>query len=250
VGRIVALIVAVAVFIVGALLWLAPATLLPLRLEQATRSSVTLADAGGSVWNGHGTLVAGGIGVPLAWALDPWPLVRGELRLRLAPPAGSAAAAPRGRIVWRDGRLALTDVEFDVPAAWLVGAGGVRLPWQLRGDVAVAAGALDWSPAVASGDIGIEWKRARIDTGTDSVDLGDVTLTLRGSGDTLAGPVANRGGDLDVQGSATLRGGAEAAVSLLLTPRRADDGGLARALAGIGTAEGGGRRVVWRAPLR
>jgi len=77
---------------------------------------------------------------------------------------------------------------------------------------------------------------------------GDVRVNA--NGERLAGPIDNQGGVLDIRGDLTMLPDKSGSVSLLLTPRRSDDQVLQRALATIGTAEGGGWRVNWQTPPR
>ncbi len=75
-------------------------------------------------------------------------------------------------------------------------------------------------------------------------------MALGGDGDRLSGPLSNVGGDLALRGDIALRAGSGIALSLVLTPRRADNRELAQALAMIGTPSGDGWRVDWRWPPR
>ncbi|MEP7182239.1 MAG: type II secretion system protein N [Betaproteobacteria bacterium] len=251
-GRILALVVAVLLLVAAALLWLAPATLVAPRLERATDGGVSFADADGSVWKGRASLVAGGIRVPMAWSIDPLPLAKGELHVRVTPHDGAATGAPRADVTWRDGRAVVRDVDVVLPAAWMVAAAGIRVPWRPTGDLAVTVATLEWAPPASRGEARIVWRDARIafPAGGAPVDLGTVSATAAASGDRLAGPVSNEGGDVTVRGEFGLRGGGDADVTLLVTPRHADDAALARALAGIGTPEGSGWRLTWRGRAR
>ena len=53
-----------------------------------------------------------------------------------------------------------------------------------------------------------------------------------------------------VRGTVTLSAGNGIQLSLVLTPRRADDRDLARALSMLGVPDADGWRVEWRLPLR
>jgi len=251
-SRIVTLVVAVALLIAIALLWLAPATLVATRIDRATAGTVTLADAEGTIWDGRGSLVAGGIAVPAAWTLDPWPLVRGELRVTVAPIGGEPKAGPRGEITIGEERTALRNVDVTVPAAWLAGAAGSRLPWRPAGNVAVAIRALDWSPPRSQGEVRVAWRDAQVAGASDgaAIDLGTITTAITASGDRLAGPITNEGGNVAVRGDVAARVGVDVAITATLTPRRADDAALVRTLAAIGTPDGDGWRIGWRAAWR
>jgi hypothetical protein len=251
-GRIVALVVAVALLIAVALVWLAPATLVATRLDHATAGALTFANAEGTVWKARGSLVAGGIAVPAAWALDPWALARGELRITVAPFGGEPTGGPRGEITIGGDRTALRNVDLTVPAAWIAGATGSRLPWRPAGNVTLTISALEWSPPRSQGEARVVWRDAQVVGASEaaSIDLGTLTTTITASGETLAGPIANDGGVVAIRGDVAARAGGDVAITAMLTPRRADDAALARTLAAIGTPEGDGWRVRWRAAWR
>jgi len=161
-GRIVALVAADALLIAVALLWLAPATLVGPRLDRATAGGVTLVNTEGTVWNARGSLVAGGISVPLAWSIDPWQFANGELRIRVTPHSAAAIGAPRAEVNVRDGHAVFRELDLVLPAAWIAGASGVRLGWRPGGEVAVTIAALDWSPPSSRGEARIVWRGAQI----------------------------------------------------------------------------------------
>jgi hypothetical protein len=208
-----------------------------------------LVEAEGTIWRGRGTLVASREArLPLTWSIDPWPLLRGELRLSLFP-YDANGTAPHGEIALRAGTVALRGLDVALPAGMLrVAAPGTGLG--AAGWVRVTSSALDWAPTGSRGEALIVWRDARIAAGNgDAIALGSVTAVLSATGDGLAGPVANEGGDLGVRGNVSLRF-RTAELSLLLAPRRADDAALARSLAAIGTPDGAGWRVEWRAGTR
>src|SRR5215468_2038928 len=76
--------IAVAVAIVAlaaALIFEAPASLLDARLASISQGRVRIANAAGTLWRGSGDLVlSGGAHQGVAWQIDAWPLLRGELR--------------------------------------------------------------------------------------------------------------------------------------------------------------------------
>jgi hypothetical protein len=77
--------IAVAIAVVAfaaALLLEAPASLLDARLASISDGRVRIAHAAGTLWRGSGDLVlaAGGPQRPVAWRIEAWPLLRGELR--------------------------------------------------------------------------------------------------------------------------------------------------------------------------
>ena len=82
------------------------------------------------------------------------------------------------------------------------------------------------------------------------LDLGEIRSTAKADRDAISGPLANEGGDLALRGQWTLNTQDGLALALLLTPGRADQAALKQVLSTIGTAEAGGWRIDWRAPLR
>jgi hypothetical protein len=241
------LILALVAALVAAVAAFAPATLASAWIARASRDTIVLAGAEGTLWHGRGTLVAvSDARLPLAWSLDPWPLLRGEVRLSLAP-FDAAAPLPRGKISLYERAIAVRELDVALPAEMLqrVADGtGVRA----TGEARVTSTSLDWARDAIRGAVQIDWRDAHLSAGPGAaVGLGTLNVNLSGEGTELRGPIANDGGDVDVRGVAAWRpGGGD--VSLLLTPRRSDDATITRILAAIGTPEGASFRVVLRAP--
>ena len=244
------LVIALVAAFAAAVAAFAPATLAAAWIARASHDALALAGAEGTIWHGRGTLVAGAESrLPLAWSLDPWPLLRAEVRLSLAS-FEPAASLPRGEIALHDRVVALRGLDIVLPAEMLRQAmSGMAI--RASGDVRVTATSLDWTPSSIRGAVDIGWHDARLSAGTGpAVDLGTLTAKLAGEGTGLVGPIANDGGDVDVRGSAAWRPGSGGEASLLLAPRRADDSATARLLAAIGAPEAGGFRVVLRTGMR
>jgi Type II secretion system (T2SS), protein N len=244
------LLVAVAL-VAGSFVLLAPASLLAGRVEKATGGAFSARDVEGTVWHGRGVIAGGGAQLPLAWTVDATPLVQGELSAHVAAFDG-ASAAPRADVVAQRNRIGLRNLDLVVPAALVTQATAVgRIGLVADGEIALATPRLDWTPASLEGDLRVVWRSARLTLPPfPPVDLGELTATLAADGTRLAGPVVNSGGDLDVRGDVSVGADRSTAVTLTLTPRRADDVALARVLAAFGTPEGSGWRVGWRSPPR
>ena len=122
----------------------------------------------------------------------------------------------------------------------------------VAGEVGASADDLEVAPGSYRGEARLVWRGARIvglgDVGP--LDLGEVRGTAKAGGDAMSGPLANEGGDLALRGQWTMTARDGLALALVLTPARADQTELKRTLSAIGTPEGGGWRVDWRAPLR
>ena len=70
-----------AILLAAALIIEAPATLLDRRVADLTDGRIRIAAATGTVWRGAGelTLLPDGVRIPIAWRLEPMPLLRGVL---------------------------------------------------------------------------------------------------------------------------------------------------------------------------
>jgi len=252
--RLLLVLLAAALLLGGAFVLLAPASLLAARVERATGGTLAAGQVEGTVWRGRGVLAAGGTQLPIAWTLDPEPLLHGELRAHIGPFDG-VGRVPRADVLAERDRLSLRDVDLTLPLPLAIEALVGRLAHGVglvaEGDLTIRSAQLDWVPATVNGDLEIVWRAARFSLPTYApIDLGEVTATLVANGERLAGPVRNSSGVMDIGGEITVHPDRSAAISLLLTPRRTDDATLARALATVGTAEGGGWRVNWQTPPR
>lgn len=231
---------------------LAPASLADARLAAMTRGNVHVSDAEGTVWDARGTLTAGAARIPIAWRIEPLPLLRRELRLHLVRGEGGPTASPKGDIAIGGDSIELRDVEATIPAGFFGAAAGFGTASLVGGDVEIDASRLEWAPPANHGDARLRWRGASLTAAGSArpIELGDVTAALGADRDRLHGPVSNAGGDLGVRGTATLSAANGIQLSLMLTPRRADDRDLARALSMLGAPDGDGWRVEWRSPLR
>ena len=201
---------------------LAPASLAGVALQRASGGAVTLAVADGTLWHGRGTITSGpALRVPVAWSIDPWPLVRGELWLHLSPP-NAAGPSPHGEIVARRGALSLHDLDVTLPAS-LVEAFVPRSGIRTAGDVRLTTPSLDWTPAAFAGGARIVWQDAELALSVDpALRLGTVSTALAAEADRLTGPVTNEGGAYDVRGSVSLSASGAPSMAITMTPRGGD----------------------------
>jgi general secretion pathway protein N len=230
----------------AALAVFAPAALVGAPLEEFSRGRLALAEPEGTVWRGRGVLAAGPDSrLALAWSIDAWPLLRGELRMHLRP-FDNGGRLPRGEISVSRGKLAVRELDVEIPADMLRVAAGTNAI-RVSGDVRVASRSLDWSPPVSGGKAELVWRDASIAGPIGApIALGSVTTVVSSTDGGFSGSVANQGGDLGVLGTVAWRSEAGREVSLHLAPRSADKSQLADLLAAIGTPEGAGWRVRWR----
>jgi hypothetical protein len=250
--RLLLVLVVAALLLGAAFVYLAPASLLATRVERATGGTLAARQVEGTVWRGRGVLAAGDTQLPIAWTVEPESLLQGELHAHIGAYDGMGLV-PRADVLAGRDRISLHDVDLTLPLPLLVQAVGGRLAQRVGlvadGDLAIRSTELEWLPPAVNGDLTVVWRGARFTLPTQApLELGEVTATLVADGQRLAGPIENSGGVMDVRGDVAVRGDRSATLSLLLTPRRADDAALARALATVGTAEGSGWRVNWQTP--
>jgi hypothetical protein len=231
---------------------LMPATLADARVAAMTKGGMHLIDAEGTLWDARGILTAGATRMPIAWRIDPWPLLRRELHLHLVRGEGSPITSPKGHIAIGRNSVEFRDVEATIPAGLFGAAAGSGTAPPVGGDVEINAALVEWAPPANRGDARVRWRGAWLTApgSEEPVALGDITASLTADGDRLSGPVSNLGGDLAVRGNVTLSAGNGIRLSLVLTPSRADDRELAHALSILGAPDGDGWRVEWRLPLR
>jgi general secretion pathway protein N len=240
----------------AALIIQAPATLLDRRVADLTDGRIRIAAASGTVWRGTGelTLLPDGARVPIAWRLEPTPLLRGVL-------AGSLTAADAGRparfsvehenFTVHDFAIALPAISVlrtaGVPDA-LTNAGGTltvdAADLARRGGRLEARANLNWTGAALAAPL----------TGA-RIALGDVRLVVTGSGSEIPATLSNTGGEVDIAGSLvfSLRGMPQFDARIKPRPGLPADrnAAIATALSSIGRADGaGGYRIVWPLTLR
>src|SRR5437867_410726 len=110
----------------------APATLLDQRVAVLTGGRLRIAHAEGTIWNGAGEaiLLPSGVRWPLAWRMDGWPLLSGELRGSLA---SGPEAVRRGAFSVGHGDFELHDIALTLPAEAMLRPSDTPSPLALAG---------------------------------------------------------------------------------------------------------------------
>jgi hypothetical protein len=250
--RVLLVLAAVAAVVVAEIVWLAPATLVGRRIEEASAGALRLTGTEGTIWQARGMLAGGGGRLPVAWDLEFWPLLRGEARVRLRPYAGTPGGPPRADLAVHAGALSARNLDLVVPASLLGALARMPPGWSVGGDVRMTATAIEWAPPGSVGEIDAVWQGARLTPPSVglAVDLGSVRVTGRADDDAIGGAIRNEGGALHVTGDWSVHVREGARVSVLLTPRPGADPALSDALAMLGPKVDAGWRVEWRNPAR
>jgi Type II secretion system (T2SS), protein N len=224
---------------------IAPASLAGLAVERASRGALTLTDADGTIWQGRGSLTAGSVlRLPVAWSIDAWPLLRGEIRLHVSPPTATGQAV-RAVIIAQRNAVTLHELEVTLPAG-IVSIFAPRSGFRTSGELRIAAPSLDWTPGTFLGGARVDWREARLAFGNDAgIGLGTVSASLTAVGDRLTGPVTNEGGEVELRGTLSIYANGAPNVSIAMTPR-GGDAAQARTLTVTGTPGEAGRGFEFR----
>jgi general secretion pathway protein N len=248
-------------FVVGAALLLlavsimAPAALLDGRLDAMSAGKLRLSNASGTLWNGAGDIrvLPGDTRIPVAWHIAAWPLLQGQLRGTFAT---LDDAAPASFILSRNEKV-LRNVALAVPADVLLNAAGVPVALATAGgNVGLRIGELTWRDDRIDGQLVLRWDRATLQATpvglrlSPRVALGDVRFDGTGQGSALAGTLTNAGGDVEINGSASISPTGAARVDATVRPQAGIDADRANAiglvLGAIGQPDGSGAfHITW-----
>jgi len=185
----------------GALIVLAPATLIDARLERASDGRLRLAEAQGSLWSGAGWIEIrdadgeAGIAKRLAWRVLPWSLLRGHL----AAEVELDHAARPFPVTLSLSRLQITGAAINLPAAAL-GLGMPKLaPLRLTGDVQVEIPRLSFERGRMDGDATLQWRTAGSAL-TPISPLGDYEVRFKVAGPAMHAALSTLQGPLQLEG--------------------------------------------------
>jgi general secretion pathway protein N len=239
------------ILLLGALVIVAPATLLDGRLAAVTDGRLRLASASGTVWNGSGELrvLPGRTTIPVSWQLEAWPLLIGELRGKL----GDEAAQSRATFTVGRDKVEVRDVALTVPAPALLRAAVPTLPLPAAGgNVGLRIAALDMRGKTIDGGATVRWEQASVTAPRPAgrIALGEVRFDATGQDGQLAGGLANTGGEVEIVGSAAIAPDGSGRLSATVRLRAGIDAergtAINAALAAVGRPDGaGGYRLAW-----
>jgi hypothetical protein len=230
---------------------LAPASLLDARLDAISGGRARIANASGTVWNGSGELILqGGERRSVAWQINPWQLLRGEVRGTFAndgdPHRGAQFAIARGK-------LELEGFDLSMPMSALLRAAGVPSLFSgVGGDVGVHVDRFVRDPDALDVQAAMQWHNASLPGlgPYPSMAIGDLHAEMSGRGPEVSGPIANSGGEVEIEGTLTATASGAARVDARVAPRAGIDPSRAQAisaaLATVGSPDPrGGYRLVW-----
>ena len=238
------------VALVAAGVLLAPASLLDAPLASRTHARLRLADTHGFWWRGRGVVATrdGAARLPLAWRVAFPPLLTGSLVVALR--ADDASAMPTGTVTIRDGALEVRDLHVVVPAALVPALVPALSAVALHGDIDARSPSFAWRNDSARGSLDATWQRASIVAGAQPIDFGRVDLNVRPAADGLAGTLRNAGGDVTIDGSVAVRGGATT-TSMKLAPAASASQALRAMLALLGPTDASGAvTLAWQSDRR
>ena len=245
-----------AILLVAALAIMAPASLLDRRVADLSGGRIRISAATGTVWNGSGelALLPDGARIPIAWRLEPLPLLRGGLAGSLT--AGDATRPATFTVERED--FTVHDFAIALPATSVLRTAGVPDALTNAGGTLV----LDVADLTRRGDrldarADLKWTDAALPaplTGT-RIALGDLRLVAAGSGSQVPATLSNSGGEVDIAGSLlfSTRGTPQIDARVKPRPQLPADRreAIAATLSSIGRSDGtGGYRIVWPLSVR
>jgi len=228
----------------------APASLLELYLAAIAGGRIHVANTSGTLWRGAGELVlADGDRRRIAWRLDPWALLGGEVRGSLS----GEGTAPDARFAVDGSKLELDGFALTMPIAELQRAAGVSSTLaSAGGEIAIRVDRLVRDTGAIDVQLALQWRDASI-AGPGAyprIALGEIQAELSGRGREVSGPVTNRGGEVEIDGRVTASAAGRQRIEASIRPRPGIDKGHAEAivavLSAIGTPDAqGGYRIAW-----
>ena len=246
--------IAVAVAIIAlaaALIFLAPASLLDARLYAISDGRVRITNTEGTLWRGSGDLVLSAAGTrrPVAWRIDAWPLLRGELRGSFTDAASSQSVASFDA---GGDHLELRGVDLALPMeALLKTLGAPSFLATAGGEVTLHVERLSRGPDALDAQVAVQWSNASVPgQRADRIALGDVRAELAGIGHEVPGTIVNSGGEVVIQGTLGASADGLTRVDIEVRPREGITPERAAAIAAtlglVGSPDGkGGYRLAW-----
>jgi general secretion pathway protein N len=232
----------------------APASLVDGRVAAASEGRLRIADATGTVWNGSGDLALFPQGVrrAIAWHIDAWPLLLGELRGNVWT-EGSASSPAAFVYAQRTRSLAGFDLSLPMDAI-LQTAGMPAALASASGSLSAHVQRFVQTSQAIDADLVLDWRDASLPSLQPGlrIALGDVRLDLQGSGPEVAGSLSNRGGDVEIAGRVTLTAALAPRIDATIRPRPGLDRdrsvAIATALSLAAAPDGqGAYRIAWAA---
>jgi general secretion pathway protein N len=202
----------------GALIALAPATLIDARLAALSGGRLRLAEAQGSVWSGAGWIEvrqangSAGVAKRIAWRVLPGLLLRGDLVTEIE----LDRAVKPFRVTMSPSELHIADADINLSATAL-GLGMPELaPLGLTGDLLVSIAHLSLGHGRIDGDVTLRW-RAAGSALTRISPLGDFEVRFKAVGSAMEAVLSTLEGPLQLDGKGRWSSGA--APSFLATAR-------------------------------
>ena len=198
-------VVAGAALLACAIVALAPAGLLDRLVASRTDGRLRLADASGLWWRGRGVVTASTTGarLPIAWRVRVLALAGGRLVVDFVP---AQPGMPSGVLAIAGDDVETRALELTLPAQLLPAFAPALAPVAPEGAIEVRSASFAWRPLQSQGRIDVAWHDAQLALAGFPISLGDVRGAASGTAEGIGGTFDNRGGDLGVRGTWSMRG--------------------------------------------
>ena len=203
-------------------------------------TTATISGVSGSIWDGHArTIDVEGIRLEdTSWNMKAWKLLLGQAALDIETHlddetiSGEAGASITGS-VFSNSLTARVSAETVMQYANIPMA-------QLSGMFDIAVNHASWSRGeLPEVDGRLVWKDAGV-TVAETASLGDVTIVITPQDDSLRADINNEGGDIELQGDASLDAQAEYQANLRFKPTGSASQNLRRSLGLFAVPQGDG----------
>ncbi|ADE10729.1 type II secretion system protein N [Sideroxydans lithotrophicus] len=186
------------VFFLGLLVF-APASLMGYALERASGKTLSLAQTTGSLWQGSGVVLLRQHARFQTLGNYRWQLRLADASLQVQAeehPPMSMRYLPFSR------KIAIDDIQLDLPASMLEIAAPQLGPYQLQGMLDVHGQHLTLDISGMDGQLTVEWAHAASAL-SEIRPLGDYRIVLQGKGSTVDGQLTTLSGKLQLSANGT-----------------------------------------------
>ncbi|MDH5472241.1 MAG: type II secretion system protein N [Gammaproteobacteria bacterium] len=201
-------------------------------LKDNSKLPFSLQGIGGSIWNGHATRVIAPSAPPienLSWSLNPFSLLLAQISANIETDILKNKIT--GNITIKSsGNIYASDIKTTLKGSTVQQL--IKLPLgEMGGDITLDIDSAEFNPSLPLITGMILWNKATF-TLADTVNLGNIEITLKPSDTkTLTASIKNKGGDISIEGKATLADNKAYTLDLTFKPQESANNNIKQSLA-------------------